>query len=39
MSAGVARGTERDEIQRGIFARMAAKFLMVISKFDIVPHN
>jgi hypothetical protein len=27
MSAGVTLGTERDEIQLGIFARMAAKFL------------
>ncbi len=29
MSAGVTLGTERDEIQFGIFARMAAKLLMV----------
>ena len=29
MSAGVTLGTERDEIQLGIFARMAAKFLVV----------
>jgi len=29
MSPGVALATERDEIQLGIFARMAAKFLMV----------
>ncbi len=29
MSAGVTHGTECDEIQLGIFARTAAKFLMV----------
>jgi hypothetical protein len=29
MSAGVTLGTERDEIQLGIFARKAAKLLMV----------
>jgi hypothetical protein len=29
MNAGVTLGTERDEIQLGIFARVAAKFLMV----------
>jgi hypothetical protein len=29
VSAGVTLGTERDEIQLGIFARMAAQFLMV----------
>ena len=29
MSPGVTLATERDEIQLGIFARMAAKFLMV----------
>jgi hypothetical protein len=29
MSSGVTLATERDEIQIGIFARMAAKFLMV----------
>jgi hypothetical protein len=29
MSSGVTLATERDEVQLGIFARMAAKFLMV----------
>jgi hypothetical protein len=29
MRAGVTHGTERDEVQLGIFARMAAKFQMV----------
>jgi hypothetical protein len=29
MSAGVTLATEGDEIQLGIFARMAAKFLVV----------
>jgi len=29
MSPGVTLATERDEIQLGIFARLAAKFLMV----------